>query len=227
MTYLDDGDETLEEQEWNLGEISCFAQLGFQPLFQLSLHLHGGRHHENQARKLRDEYWNITLTNKRKGRIWQQKCLYALSVITTSITQVSMWKTVQHYLWVCQKEFADFNPQVSEPGSDMEMPDHVDMLLCKKDGSIFYESDILRRAVNIPHDCQMGGLVLEIFIQNCDGTRYKKDMHIPSLGRTMKLTASRTWENWKFIKLSAKGILTIKKAKTLKVVSLNLSFTNS
>lgn len=90
MTYLDDGDETLEEQEWNLGEISCFAQLGFQPLFQLSLHLHGGRHHENQARKLRDEYWNITLTNKGKGRIWQQKCLYALSVITTSITQVSM-----------------------------------------------------------------------------------------------------------------------------------------
>lgn len=73
-----------------------------------------------------------------------------------------------------KKEFADFNPQVSEPVSDMEMPDHVDMLLCKKDGSIFYESDILRRAVNIPHDCQMDGLVLEIFIQNCDGTRYKK-----------------------------------------------------
>ena len=32
-----------------------------------------------------------------------------------------------------KKEFADFNPQVSEPGSDMEMPDHVDMLLCKKE----------------------------------------------------------------------------------------------
>ena len=73
-----------------------------------------------------------------------------------------------------KKEFADFNPQVSEPGSDMEMPDHVDVLLCKKDGSIFYESDILRRAVNIPHECQGDGLVLEIFIQNCDGTRYKK-----------------------------------------------------
>ena len=73
-----------------------------------------------------------------------------------------------------KKEFADFNPQVSEPGSDMEMPDYLDIVLCKKDGSIFYESDILRRAVNIPHDCQMGGLVLEICIQNCDGTRYKK-----------------------------------------------------
>ena len=54
------------------------------------------------------------------------------------------------------------------------MPDHVDMLLCKKDGSIFYESDIRRRAINIPKDCQEDGLVLEIFIQNCDGTRYKK-----------------------------------------------------
>lgn len=73
-----------------------------------------------------------------------------------------------------KKEFADFNPQVSEPGSDMEMPDHVDMLLCKKDGSIFYESDILRRAVNIPLDFQLEGLVLEINITNCDGTKYKK-----------------------------------------------------
>ena len=78
-----------------------------------------------------------------------------------------------------KKEFADFNPQVSEPGSDMEMPDHVDMLLCKKDGSIFYESDILRRAVNIPLECQGNGLVLEIFIQNCDGTRYRKRHECP------------------------------------------------
>lgn len=73
-----------------------------------------------------------------------------------------------------KEEFGEFQPQMSEPGTIPDMPDHVDMLLCKKDGSIFYESDILRRAVNIPHDCQMGGLVLEIFIQNCDGTRYKK-----------------------------------------------------
>lgn len=73
-----------------------------------------------------------------------------------------------------KKEFADFNPQVSEPGSDMEMPDHVDMLLCKKDGSIFYEMDIQRRAINIPLDFQMEGLVLEINITNCDGTKFKK-----------------------------------------------------
>ena len=51
-------DKTLRVSIHLLDEIekSCFAQLGFQPLFQLSLHLHGGRHHENQARKLRDEY---------------------------------------------------------------------------------------------------------------------------------------------------------------------------
>lgn len=78
-----------------------------------------------------------------------------------------------------KREFADFNPQVSEPGSDMEMPDHVDMLLCKKDGSIFYENDILCRTINIPKDCQYNGLVLNIFIQNCDGTRYKKRHEYP------------------------------------------------
>lgn len=72
------------------------------------------------------------------------------------------------------KEFEEFHPQVSEPGNDMDVPDHVDLLLCKKDGSIFLEQDILRRAINIPQDCQEDGLVLEIFIQNCDGTRYKK-----------------------------------------------------
>lgn len=90
-----------------------------------------------------------------------------------------------------KEEFGEFQPQMSEPGTIPDMPDYLDIVLCKKDGSIFYESDILRRAVNIPHDCQMDGLVLEIFIQNCDGTRYKKNMHIPSLGGTIKLTASR------------------------------------
>lgn len=110
------------------------------------------------------------------------KCLYALSVITTSITQVSMWKNCPTLSMSMSKGVCRFQSAGLEPGSDMEMPDHVDMLLCKKDGSIFYESDILRRAVNIPHDCQMGGLVLEIFIQNCDGTRYKKTCISQALG---------------------------------------------
>lgn len=37
----------------------------------------------------------------------------------------------------------------------------------------------LRRAINIPRECQHYGLVLEIFIQNCDGTRYKKRHEYP------------------------------------------------
>ena len=34
--------------------------------------------------------------------------------------------------------------------------------------------DIQRRAINIPLDFQLEGLVLEINITNCDGTKYKK-----------------------------------------------------
>ena len=34
--------------------------------------------------------------------------------------------------------------------------------------------DIERRAINIPLDFQLEGLVLEINITNCDGTKYKK-----------------------------------------------------
>ena len=34
--------------------------------------------------------------------------------------------------------------------------------------------DIERRAINIPLDFQMEGLVLKIDITNCDGTKYKK-----------------------------------------------------
>ena len=47
----------------------------------------------------------------------------------------------------------------------------------QKDGSIFYEMDIERRAINIPLDFQLEGLVLEIDITNCDGTKYKKIHH--------------------------------------------------
>ena len=57
------------------------------------------------------------------------------------------------------------------------MPDYLDIVLCKKDGSIFYEMDIERRAINIPLDFQMEGLVLEINITNCDATKYKKIHH--------------------------------------------------
>ena len=76
-----------------------------------------------------------------------------------------------------KEEFGEFQPQMSEPGTIPDMPDYLDILLCKKDGSIFYEMDIERRAINIPLDFQLEGLVLEIDITNCDGTKYKKIHH--------------------------------------------------
>ena len=76
-----------------------------------------------------------------------------------------------------KEEFGEFRPQMSEPGTIPDMPDNLDIVLCKKDGSIFYEMDIQRRAINIPLDFQMEGLVLEIDITNCDGTKYKKIHH--------------------------------------------------
>ena len=76
-----------------------------------------------------------------------------------------------------KEEFGEFRPQMSEPGTIPDMPDYLDIVLCKKDGSIFYEMDIERRAINIPLDFQLEGLVLEIDITNCDGTKYKKIHH--------------------------------------------------
>ena len=73
-----------------------------------------------------------------------------------------------------KEEFGEFQPQMSEPGTIPDMPDYLDIVLCKKDGSIFYEMDIERRAINIPLDFQLEGLVMEIDITNCDGTKYKK-----------------------------------------------------
>ena len=73
-----------------------------------------------------------------------------------------------------KEAFGVFRPQMSELGTIPDMPDYLDIVLCKKDGSIFYEMNIARRAINIPLDFQLEGLVLEINITNCDGTKYKK-----------------------------------------------------
>ena len=73
-----------------------------------------------------------------------------------------------------KEAFGEFRPQMSEPGTIPDMPDYLDIVLCKKDGINFNETDIERRATNIPIDFQLEGLVLEINITNCDGTKYKK-----------------------------------------------------
>ena len=76
-----------------------------------------------------------------------------------------------------KEAFGEFRPQMSEPGTIPDMPDYLDIVLCKKDGINFNEMDIERRAINIPIDFQLEGLVLEIDITNCDGTKYKKIHH--------------------------------------------------
>jgi len=76
-----------------------------------------------------------------------------------------------------KEAFGELQPQMSEPGTIPDKPDYLDVVLIKKDGSNFLEMDIVRRAINIPRDFQMEGLVLEISITNCDGTEYKKTHH--------------------------------------------------
>ena len=73
-----------------------------------------------------------------------------------------------------KEAFGEFRPQMSEPGTIPDMSDYLDIVLCKKDGIKFNETDIERRAINIPIDYQLEGLVLEIDITNCDGTKYQK-----------------------------------------------------
>ena len=83
----------------------------------------------------------------------------SLCIIKYTYTQyvgVDIEKYTRGLFEYVKEEFGEFQPQMSEPGTIPDMPDYLDIVLCKKDGSIFYESDILRRAVNIPYDCQMG-----------------------------------------------------------------------
>ena len=104
----------------------------------------------------------------------------SLCIIKYTYTQyvgVDIEKYTRGLFEYVKEEFGEFQPQMSEPGTIPDMPDYLDIVLCKKDGSIFYEMDIQRRAINIPLDFQMEGLVLEINITNCDGTKYKKIHH--------------------------------------------------
>jgi len=80
-----------------------------------------------------------------------------------------------HLYSICRGGYRKiYSGTIREPGTIPDMPDYLDIVLCKKDGSIFYEMDIQRRAINIPLDFQLEGLVMEIDITNCDGTKYKK-----------------------------------------------------
>lgn len=104
----------------------------------------------------------------------------SLCIIKYTYTQyvgVDIEKYTRGLFEYVKEAFGEFQPQMSEPGTIPDMPDYLDIVLCKKDGSIFYEMDIQRRAINIPLDFQLEELVLEIDITNCDGTKYKKIHH--------------------------------------------------
>ena len=104
----------------------------------------------------------------------------SLCIIKYTYTQyvgVDIEKYTRGLFEYVKEAFGEIQPQMSEPGTIPDMPDYLDIVLCKKDGSIFYEMDIQRRAINIPLDFQLEGLVLEIDITNCDGTKYKKIHH--------------------------------------------------
>lgn len=101
----------------------------------------------------------------------------SLCIIKYTYTQyvgVDIEKYTRGLFEYVKEAFGEFRPQMSEPGTIPDMPDYLDIVLCKKDGINFNETDIERRAINIPTDFQLEGLVLEINITNCDDTKYKK-----------------------------------------------------
>lgn len=96
-----------------------------------------------------------------------------------------------------KEAFRELQPQMSEPGYETDTPDYLDILLFKKDGSNFCKTDIERRAVNIPRGYQLEGLVVEIHITNCDGTRHKKihRMDGPDSDRILRQAHARSIRN--------------------------------
>ena len=101
----------------------------------------------------------------------------SLCIIKYTYTQyvgVDIEKYTRGLFEYVKEAFGEFRPQMSEPGTIPDMSDYLDIVLCKKDGIKFNETDIERRAINIPIDYQLEGLVMEIDITNCDGTKYKK-----------------------------------------------------
>lgn len=110
-----------------------------------------------------------------------------------------------------KEAFRELQPQMSELGYGTDTQDYLDTLLLKKDGSNFCKTDIERRAVNIPRGYQLEGLVVEINITNCDGTRHKKihKMDGPDSDRyyakpTLAVSGTRSkWSNQRFVAASA------------------------
>ena len=64
----------------------------------------------------------------------------SLCIIKYTYTQyvgVDIEKYTRGLFEYVKEEFGEFRPQMSEPGTIPDMPDYLDIVLCKKDGSIF------------------------------------------------------------------------------------------
>ena len=114
--------------------------------------------------------YNLKYKNNMAGKM----SLCIIKYTYTRYVGVDIEKYTRGIFEYAKEAFGEFRPQMSEPETIPDMPDYLDIVLCKKDGINFYETDIERRAINIPTDFQLEGLVLEIDITNCDGTKYKK-----------------------------------------------------
>ena len=117
--------------------------------------------------------YNLKYKNNMVGKM----SLCIIKYTYTRYVGVDIEKYTRGIYEYVKEAFGELQPQMSEPGTIPDMPDYLDVVLIKKDGSNFLEMDIVRRAINIPRDYQLEGLVLEISITNCDGTEYKKTHH--------------------------------------------------
>ena len=64
----------------------------------------------------------------------------SLCIIKYTYTQyvgVDIEKYTRGLFEYVKEAFGEFRPQMSEPGTIPDMPDYLDIVLCKKDGSIF------------------------------------------------------------------------------------------
>ena len=119
-------------------------------------------------------YYIISAITNKQNNMAGKMSLCIIKYTYTRYVGVDIEKYTRGIYEYVKEAFGELQPQMSEPGTIPDMPDYLDVVLIKKDGSNFLEMDIVRRAINIPTDYQLDGLVLEINIANCDGTEYKK-----------------------------------------------------
>lgn len=135
----------------------------------------------------------MALTNKGKGKIWQQKCLYVLSTITTSTTLVSMWRSSP-----------TSSTSMSKKSLQISIRRSLSQALTWKCQTTWICCSAKRMAASSTKAICCA--VPSTFLLNAKETVWcsksssktamergtKRDMNIPNLGGNTKLTASRS-----------------------------------